>query len=271
VTLAPVALELALSRMPIPHVPRVRLAVWRSLAAGTGFGAAHFLHFMEVCAYLGSCQAAVHDMTAAASYRFGTDLHGGLYTHLFWMDSIVKHYYFGEYPVSTFFWDPGAHIEGSWQAFRFLGFSLGLWWLALYFVFGFVHFRVPRAERDGSSLTRDFLLVSVYGFVPSMAWMLVMTNHAMNHVIFRYRHLFFCFFVWLLFGVTCCARAYAVSMTSQRPTTSRGTGFAETIIPASSPQPSRCTWPPATANHAVAQGCSEPDWSSSDHGRETDR
>jgi hypothetical protein len=55
----------------------------------------------------------------------------------------------------------------------------------------------------------DWLIVSLCGFVPAMAWMLVMTNHAVIHHHFLYRHLFFCFLVWLLFTTTNCLRARA--------------------------------------------------------------
>jgi hypothetical protein len=202
IILAPLALELALSRMPIGHVPCLRRAFVRSVAAGTGFAIAHAVHFAEVCAYFGSFSAALHDLGDAAAYRSGMEQSGGLLAHLQLMKEIVQYYFVGPYPVSTFFWDLGAHDQESWRAFRFLGFSLGLWWLLLSVV------AVVAALR-GVLKIGDWLIVSLCGFVPAMTWMFVMTNHAVIHHHFLYRHLFICFLVWLLFTTTNCLRARA--------------------------------------------------------------
>lgn len=217
VTLTPIALEIALSRMPNGHVPCLRRGIVRSVAAGAGFAIAHALHFAEVCVYLGGFGAAVHDLADAAAYRSGVEQPGGILAHLLLIKEVVQYYFVGPYPVSTYFWDLGAHDPESWRAFRFLGFSLGLWWLLLSVV-------AAVAALRGVLKIGDWLIVSLCGFVPAMAWMLVMTSHAVMHRHFLYRHLFVCFLVWLLFATTNCLRARAAWMVS---TLTVATGWLE--------------------------------------------
>ena len=206
VALAPGALEFALPRLRLGDTAQPRRALWRCAAAGAGFTAAHALHFVEVGGYFGSFSAALHDLGAAASYRAGAEL-GGLGTHLLKMDGAIFSYFVSMFPVSTFFWAPDATLADNWRMCRFLGLTLGAWWIVL--TLGMLLRNAWQARRGvvgDARLLGDWLFVSLCGFVPSSLWLLVMVDHAIEHRQFLYRHLFFAFFLWLLFVVTAVLR-----------------------------------------------------------------
>ena len=206
VALAPGSIELALARMGIGHVARPRLAVWRCIAAGGGFALAHLLHLAEVAAFYGSFHTALLDLRRAAAIRSGASAGDGLLQRVGMTFEVLKHYLVGEYPISTVFWRPDAGLPGNWHVFRFMGLTLGIWWLVL--TSGFIIGKRLRhaPPRAGRAIDEDWLVVSVCSLVPCLLWYIVMLNHSIVHVHFLYRHLFLCFFLFVLFCATALAK-----------------------------------------------------------------
>jgi len=205
VTLVPAAIALALPRLPAGSAPPWRSVAVRCAAAGMGFAGAHLLHFAQVWIYFGSLHAALEDLGGAAAYRSGVES-GSLLSHLLKMDGVIFSYFVSAFPVSTFFWQPDALLQDNWRMCRFLGLTLGPWWLVLTLGFMLRSLRTrTRAALNDTVLLGDWLFVSLCGFVPSALWMELMVNHAILHRQFLYRHLFFGFFLWLLFlAIVCC-------------------------------------------------------------------
>jgi hypothetical protein len=119
---------------------------------------------------------------------------------------VLKHYLVGDYPISTVFWQPDAGTPGNWRAFRFMGLTLAIWWLVLTNVFVIGKKLRPSPPRAGRAVDDDWLAVSVCGLLPCSLWYIVMLNHSSVHVHFLYRHLFFCFFLFVLFCATALAK-----------------------------------------------------------------
>ena len=213
VVLAPAAIALALPRMNLGETLDLRLAARRCLASAAGFTLAHLMHFAEVAAYFGSLPAALHDLAGAAALRAGAEQAGGILQHLRDVMLVLDYYYIDTLPA---FWS-SAQVTATnphpWQALRFLGITPGSWWLVvtLALVGGSVWSARRSASAERSTLLGDWMFVSLCGFVPSALWLVVMVNHAIEHHHFLYRHLFFAFFLWLLFVVTAAGKRRRVA------------------------------------------------------------
>jgi hypothetical protein len=208
VTVTPLAIELAMPHIDPQYQRRWRLAFIRSSLAGGGFAAAHMLHFLEVCAYLGSCAAASRDLANAASYRAGADTVHGPVGYLANVIVNLWLYYYGLHPFSIGF-APAIRSEiPSWSMFRFLGLSLGPWWLLV--TCGLLVWERLSSEQDIGRLLRGWHAVCFTGMVTTSLWLVVMVNHGVVHRHFLYRHLFLMFFFMILF-IVCRIRVAALN------------------------------------------------------------
>ena len=219
VTLVPGTLELAMARLGIGHIVRPRLALWRCIAAGAGFAFAHLLHFAEVCAFYGSFHAALQDLTNAAAFRSGADASPGALRRAVLTVCVIWFYFIGHYPVSTFFWHPDAGIVDNWRVCRFAGLTLGAWLAVLTPVFIAARLMQQRRLRPSQPLRlidNDWLAMNLYGLVPCSIWYVVMLYHALGHTQYLYRHLFFCFFLYVLFCSTALVNELLPAMVRSR-------------------------------------------------------
>jgi hypothetical protein len=207
VPLVPLALETVMPRIDLGYERRWRLAFARAILAGAGFVAAHGLHFLQVWAYWGSFGQALRDYGGAASYRAGGDLISGRLDFLIYFVGILKLYFLGMHPLNTSLTLPEANLPENWSMFRFLGLSLGPWWLlvtcSMLIWDGIISKPPNRLPRT------DWHFVCLIGLITSSAWLLIMINHAGHHRHFLYRHLFFAFFVMVLFGAVRLSRHFA--------------------------------------------------------------
>jgi hypothetical protein len=198
VTLAPVAIELALPRIDPTYKSRFTLSVIRSLAAGGGFATAHALHFLEVWGYLGTFQSALQDLRGVAAER--SDLmSAGLLMMVLKMDVIVSFFWLGQGISAS---DPQVATLWKTHVFRFLGLSLGFWWIIITmasYLANLINLRFVGSTNE--KFRKDWLIVCLCGFIPSSLWIIVMFNHATVHKHFILRHLFFAFFLTLTFIV----------------------------------------------------------------------
>jgi hypothetical protein len=63
-------------------------------------------------------------------------------------------------------------------------------------------------KSSSRSIRMDWHFVCLTGFITSSAWIMIMINHAGHHRHFLYRHLFFAFFVVVLFGAVTAVRRW---------------------------------------------------------------
>jgi hypothetical protein len=207
VSVTPLALELVMPRIDPGHEPRWRLAWTQALIAGAGFAAAHGLHFLQVRAYLGSFDAAVRDLSGAATERSG----GGSIGYLPQALGNLKTYFYGIHPLHAALTVPNGDSLEDWAMFRFLGLSLGPWWLLVTAALMVWERIDPRANIRAMRL--DWHFVTATGMVTSSLWLVAMVNHGGYHRHFLFRHLFFAFFVMVLFGaVRLCKRRSTVRL-----------------------------------------------------------
>lgn len=216
VTFVPLALELMMPRIDLGCQSRWPLALTRVVLAGAGFAGAHALHFLQVWAYWGSLQAALRDFGGAAAHRAGAAMIGGPLDYLLLTLSSLKLYFYGLHPLNFALSLPDPGVPENWSMFRFLGLSLGPWWLLI--TLGLIlwdEFNTKSADR---SPRLDWHFVCVTGVLTSSAWLLAMPDHAAHHRHFLYRHLFFAFFVAVLFGAATIRRYWAeTTMPERRP------------------------------------------------------
>jgi hypothetical protein len=208
VTVTPIAIELAMPQIDPGYQRRWRLACTRSVLAGGGFAAAHALHFIQVSAYLGSFTAAWHDLGHAASYRAGADTLHGPFGYLTQALVNLRLYYYGLHPFS---FGPAPADLGDipdWSMFRFLGLSLGPWWLLI--TAGLMVWERLSPQRPIATLRLHWHAVCLTGMVSTSLWFVVMVNHAAIHRHFLYRHLFLMFLFMVLF-VACRVRVVALN------------------------------------------------------------
>ncbi len=198
VTLIPLALELAMQRI-VPEQPaRARTGLKRSFAAGAGFAAAHVLHLGQVAAYYGSLPHALADMGSAAAFRAGQTEAHGLLEHAQQGLWIVSWYALSPYPVSLPFYQPDAEYDYADFIFRFLGLTMAAWCVVGVIALGLA--RTAGGRRTGGrSPVAGWLTINLLGLAVCSVWMLAMQNHALVHIQVLYRHLFFWFFLALLF------------------------------------------------------------------------
>jgi hypothetical protein len=207
VALTPVALELVLPKIDPPYQSRWHLALLRAGLAGGGFAAAHGLHFLQVWAYWGSLEATLRDFAGAAAHRAGTE--AGVSGYLHQALGNLKTYFYGVHPFNTSLSDPDLADLQDWSMFRFLGLSLGPWWLLI--TLALMIREYIGSAHDTRALRMDWHFVSVTGLVTSSLWLVTMVNHGGYHRHFLFRHLFFAFFVLALFCAHRLRRSAAVT------------------------------------------------------------
>lgn len=209
VSLTPLAIEAAMPRIDPGCQSRWKLAWRRVVLAGAGFACAHILHFAQVWAYWGDFTTAFNDIGTAALHRSGNETTSGLFGHAVMADQLMNNYYLGVHPLSldVLHVDPDRSFQ--WLTFRFLGLSLGPWWLLITVTLAVRQFLI-RAH-NASELADGWLRVSLVGILTSSAWFMVMVNHGAMHQFYLYRHLFLAFFISVLFGsVTFCRYRFKV-------------------------------------------------------------
>jgi hypothetical protein len=197
VALTPLAVELAMPRIDPDCRPRWRLALTRTLLASGGFAAAHGFHFVEVWAYWGSFAAALNDFRSSAAHRAGIALfdEAGQY----WIMMLVNFisYFVGMHPVSLSLAVPDFHLQGEWGTFRFLGLSLGPWWVLV--TIGLLIGRLVTQNRRLTTILTGWSVVCGAGAGVSSVWFIVMVNHGYIHRHLLYRHQFILLFLMILF------------------------------------------------------------------------
>jgi hypothetical protein len=224
VALCPLALELA-QPLLIPGTPaRLRLGVLRSALAGGGFALAHLAHFGQVWAYYGSLGQAVADLAASAQYRSGLgEVHGPL-QYLGNAINVILYNTCSVFPVSVFFWHPDADFPYRIWVFRFLGLTFAPWWVIVSVILGVIDHARRRAGRADARLLVRWGGISLLGLIVSTCWWLVMQNHAMQHWFMNFRHLFFWFFLSLLFVAVNAAPAVGRLLARRRAALLAATG-----------------------------------------------
>lgn len=181
VVLTPPAVELCLTRLGTGD--GYRSAFLRAFLVGFGFCAAHGLHFLQVCLHLGSLSAGLGDILGAAAHRSGALQIHGVVEYLLTVNAVVASYLIGTEPL---------RLSGDdMTLFRFAGLSLGPWCLLVTATIACLPSLRPRLK--------DWLLVSAAGMAVSCFWYVTMVNHAIVHHHFLYRHMFFGFFIGVLF------------------------------------------------------------------------
>jgi hypothetical protein len=197
VSVTPMAIELAMRQIEPGYQQRWRLAGVRSMLAAGGFAVAHALHFLQVWAYMGSFGAALQNFTDAASYRAGAEMVHGPFGYLTQVLVNLGLYYYGLHPFSFGFDPPDPNDIPDWSMFRFLGLSLGPWWLLM--TAGLLLWERLAPERNIGALRLHWHAVCLIGMVATSLWFVVMLNHGSIHRHFLYRHLFLMFFFMVLF------------------------------------------------------------------------
>jgi hypothetical protein len=200
VAFTPLIIEFALPHIETGPGPRWRLGLWRSVMTSSGFVAAHVLHFVQVSTYFGSVAAALHDLGGAAQYRAGARAASD------WLSIVNREvflgvaYLFGNHPITPYLWHYASPEQADYHVFRVFGFAPALAWVgttgALWI--GATWLWPQIAGRRGL-LLRDWLVVSVLGLATSSLWIAVMTQHAAQHWQILCRHLFFAYFLCVIF------------------------------------------------------------------------
>ena len=198
VTFTPLALELVLPTIDAGYRPRWRLACTRSVLAGASFAAALGLHFLQVWAYWGSLENALRDFAGAAARRSGADATGDPHGFLRQAAANCTSYLCNPHPFHLGFDLPEDADLQDWAGFRFMGLTLGPWWLLVTAMTIAWEYLNPRS--GARAIRMDWHLVCLIGAVTSSLWFVIMVNHGGLHRHFLYRHLFFAFFVMALFG-----------------------------------------------------------------------
>ena len=194
----PMAVELSLPLIEGGTRARLWLAFQRCFLAGLGFLIAHLAHFAEVWAFYGSIADAVADLSNSARYRaVGTQEHGVadfVVGALHW----INHFVVSSYPVNVPLIN---HVPGpaGWLAFRFLGVTLGIWWLAAALVMTVVEVQRRINGLRPLHLLPRWLGVGVIGVGTCSVWWVIMQKQTSEHIHLFYRHLSVCFVLWVLF------------------------------------------------------------------------
>ena len=207
VTFIPLAIELVMPAVDPGYRPRWNLALVRTALAGCGFAVAHTLHFLEVWAYIGSFEGAVRDLAGAAAYRSGLDTDHGLIGYVTHAAHNLQIYFVGGPVFDAEAILPGPAFDGRWPMFRFAGIALGPWWVLI--TVGLIVWGKLQPASNAEILRGRWHYVFAIGFVMSSLWLLVMIDHSGYHERFIYRHLFFLYFVCILFGACAVCRQHA--------------------------------------------------------------
>jgi hypothetical protein len=209
--LVPLLIELVMPHIDAGYQSRWRLAWRRAALASAGFTFAHILHFAQVWAYWGDFHVAFNDIVTAARYRAGAT--EGIIGHIRTAIQLLNNYYVGYHPLSPYVFPVDDFWSPSWVTFRFLGLSLGPWWLIITVALALRQF-LFRTE-TARALADDWLRVSIPGILVSSSWFMVMVNHGVIHQAIIYRHLFVGFFVCVLFGAVKVSRRLVASSALQ--------------------------------------------------------
>ena len=201
----PLAIELVMPRIDPVYRRRWPLAMTRAALIGAAFAAAHLLHFFQVWAYWGTFAQALADFGASAAHRVGAERYSGALGYLAHVDLILYAYFIGMFPFSTLLHLPDADLPEGWMMFRIFGLSLGPWWLLATAAVGIWDARLPSGPNK-RALIGDWLFVTLCGIATSSLWLIAMIDHAVHHRHFLYRHLFFAFFVSVLFCAVAIGR-----------------------------------------------------------------
>jgi hypothetical protein len=208
VAATPVAIELAMPQIEPGYQRRWRMAFIRSSLAFGGFAAAHALHFLQVCAYLGSFAAALRDLAHAAAFRAGAEIVDGPFGYLTRALLNLRLYYYGLHPFSIALSPPDPDDIQDWSMFRFMGLSLGPWWLLI--TVGLLVWERLNPARNVAGLRWGWHAVCLTGMIATSLWFVVMINHGSIHRHFLWRHLFLMFLFMVLFGA-CRLRVEALN------------------------------------------------------------
>jgi hypothetical protein len=198
VTVTPLTIELVLPLLEPGYQRRWPLAISRSILAGGGFAAAHVLHFLQVWAYMGSFVAALQNFARAAAFRAGADMVHGPLGYVRQALVNLRLYYYGQHPFSIALSPPDPNNIPEWSMFRFLGLSLGPWWLLI--TAGLAAWHRFDPDRSIDALRLQWHLVCLIGMLATSLWLVVMVNHGAIHRHFLYRHLFLMFLFMVLFA-----------------------------------------------------------------------
>ena len=174
------------------------------------------LHFAEVWAYWGSLAGALNDIGGAARFRAGGDIRDGIRDYLGTVDILLVKFFVGDRPFRLDMFSPTETWPLEWRTFRFLGLTLGLWWLLVTVALA-LRTLMARAG-GGQTLMRDWMAVSLIGAAASSCWFVVMVNHSVIGRFGLFRHLFFAFFLAVLFGAVRACRHAAVPAFALRDT-----------------------------------------------------
>jgi hypothetical protein len=198
VVFVPMAVELSLPYICPEHRARLRLALGRCVLAGMGFVLAHLLHFGEVWAFYGSLGDALADLQSSARYRAGIDQAKSTVDYIDTGLALIYYYVVSPYPISVPFWHPAPKFYAV-HAFRFLGLTLGVWWLLAAAVMCLVDVRQWLRGLRPLRLLRRWYAIGLIGLGVSCVWWLVMQNHSIVHVHLLYRQMTVCFVLWVIF------------------------------------------------------------------------
>jgi hypothetical protein len=213
VCLVPLAIEGAMPRIDPGCGTRWPLAWRRATLAGASFAFSHILHFGQVWAYWGDFGVALNDFGVAAFHRAGSGMTDQITDRIALTMLALSNYLVSEHPFSTDLLQVDPDRPSQWLAFRFLGLSVGPWWLLITAVLGK---QLLSRQRGVRSLPVDWLWVSLLGWLTSLTWIILMVNHSIIHQYMLYRHLFFGFFVSLLFGAVTFSRYWVTADLSSR-------------------------------------------------------
>jgi hypothetical protein len=206
VTFTPLAIELAMPAIEPGYQRRWNLALMRVVLAGGGFTVAHALHFLQVWAYWGSLDGALRDFAGAAAHRAGADMVSGPLGYLAQAAFNLRIYFYGLHPFSTALSFPASVYAADWTMFRFLGLSLGPWWLLV--TLGLMIWNKLDPKSEAASIRMNWHVVSLTGMATTSLWFVVMVNHGVVHRHFLYRHLFLLFFLMALFAAVTARRLW---------------------------------------------------------------
>ena len=214
VTFTPLALELVMPRVDPVYRPDWKRAVSRTILAGGGFAAAHVLHFFQISAYWGTFSAAAGDLAGAAAHRAGMETTHGPFSYLTQAVANSGYYFYGLHPFSAALSPPDPDNIADWSMFRFLGLSLGPWWLLVTVALMIWSHLNPKSP--AASLRTGWHVVSAAGMAVTSLWLVVMVNHGLAHRHFLYRHQFLMFFFMILFASVTAHRLWVAADMSAR-------------------------------------------------------
>jgi hypothetical protein len=218
VVLAPLALALALPLISPGEPPRLRQGVMRTCLVAVGFVAAHGMHFCEVWAYYGSLGRALSDMADAARFRSSIAEIPGISSYGGKLLFILYFHILSPFPISEFFWRPDAEFPLRLHVFRFLGLTIGAWWPLVAATLVATDTVRKRMGLATLHLLVRWLGITGLGLGVSCTWWIVMQNHAFQHLFLHYRHLFFWFFLSVLFIAATIAPAVERVLAGFAPT-----------------------------------------------------